>query len=117
MLYLHISLINRESGNQECIESIPFSHFQALRPNETFERDDGYGIIKHLVQLPNEEQLYLSTAFWEESSSLSFLIEDEQDALLDLWAFKPSPTSFDPSLVFKTPKGTSISFMFSSKNH
>jgi len=117
MLFLHASIENQESGNQETLQSIPFKHFQELRPSEPFERNDGYGIIKHPLLLPNSEEIYLSAAFWEHSSSLSFLIENGKDALLDIWVFKPNPASFDPSLVFRTPEGINVSFMFSSKGH
>ena len=36
--------------------------------------------------------------------------------LLNLGAFKPNLEAFDPSVVFRTPNGLDLSFMFSERN-
>jgi len=116
MLYLHASYGNEESGNWERIKAIPLVPFKELYPDEKIQRDDSFGLLREPLELPNGEIIHLGVAFWSANHSISFVIEKCSETLLNIGTFKPKLETFDPSVVFRTPEGLDVSFMFSSNN-
>ena len=115
MLYLHVQFGNQESGNWERIKFIPLVSYENLYPEETFDQNDSYGLLREPLDLPNGEIFFLGVAFCNAGHSLSFVIEKETETLLNISTFKPRLDTFDPSVVFKTPNGVHLSFMFSDQ--
>ncbi len=115
MLYLHVQCGNKESGNWERIKSIPLVSYENLYPEEQFEQNDSFGLLREPLNLPNGETFFLGVAFCNAGHSISFVIEEENETLLNIGTFKPRLDTFDPSVVFKTPNGLHLSFMFSNQ--
>lgn len=116
MLYVHVSYGNEESGNWEGVAVVPLIPYKELYPNEKIQRDDSFGLNKEPIALPNGESISIGVAFWTANNSISFVIEKDEITLLNLGAFKPNLEAFDPSVVFRTPNGLDLSFMFSERN-
>ena len=116
MLYVHASYGNDESGNWESVKVIPLLPYRELYPDEIIQDDDSFGLLREPLKLPNGEVILLGVAFWSANSSITFVVEKGEETLLNIGAFKQKLETFDPSVVFKTPDGLDLSFMFSSVN-
>ncbi|WP_415896258.1 hypothetical protein [Neptuniibacter sp. QD57_21] len=116
MLYVHVSYGNEETGNWEGVEIVPLIPYKELYPEEKVMRDDSFGLNNESVTLPNGETISISVAFWSANNSISFVIVKDDITLLNLGTFKQKLETFDPSVVFRTPGGLDLSFMFSTRN-
>ena len=116
MLYLHVSYANQGTGNWESRKAIPLVPFKDLYPDEKYHSEGSFGLLREPLNLLNGETVFLGVAFCHANNSISFVIESENETLLNIGAFKPRLDTFDPSVVFRTPKGLCLSFMFSNQN-
>lgn len=116
MIYLHASYGNEDSQKWERIGAFPLIPYKDLYPTEEIQGDDGFGLLAEPLHLPNGETMLLSAAFCTENNGISFVIQKGDVTLLNISVFKPRLETFDPSVVFRTPEGLDLSFMFSSRN-
>ncbi|WP_282111334.1 hypothetical protein [Shewanella algicola] len=116
MIFLHASYGNEETEQWENIKVIPLKPNKELFPEQNIENEDGFGLISESLCLPNGEVITLGVAFSSSNLSINFVIQKGECTLLNLGAFKVTLEAFDPSVVFRTPNGLDLSFMFSSVN-
>lgn len=116
MLNVHVSYGNEESGNWEAMKVIALVPYKELYPDQDFNSNDSFGLLREPLELPNGEVILLGVVFWSVNNSISFVIEKDEETLLNIGVFKQTLEAFDPSVVFKTPNGLDLSFMFSSES-
>ena len=117
MLFLHASYGNEKTENWESIKVIPLIPYKDLFPVHNIQQDDkSFGLISEPLNLPNDEVINLGVAFDSSNLSINFVIEQDGCTLLNIGVFKLKLESFDPSVVYKTPNGLDLSFMFNSLN-
>lgn len=114
MINLHISIGNEESGNWESLKVVAYSPDKELYSDPNIS-DENFGIKDEVLVLPSGEELTLGSAFWAANNSINFVIEKDGETLLNIVCFKQKLENFDPSVVFKSPGGSHLSFMFSTK--
>ncbi len=116
MIYLYASYGNEESQKWERIRAFPLIPYKDLYPTEEIQGDDSFGLLAEPLSLPNGETMLLGVAFCTENNSINFVIQKNDVTLLNISVFKPRLETFDPSIVFRTPDGLDLSFIFSSRD-
>jgi len=101
MINLHVSIGNEETEEWESFKTIVLK-----------ESDDSYGIDEKILSLPNGEELKLALIISPSNLGMSFVIKSKEVTLLNIGCFKQSMEGYDPSVVYFTPQGTHLSFMF-----
>lgn len=115
MIYMYVSYGNEESQKWENIGAFPLIPYKDLYPVEKIQCDDSFGLLSKPLSLPNGETILLDAAFVADNNSISFIIQKDGVTLLNIGTFKPRLETFDPSVVFRTPDGLDLSFMFSTR--
>ena len=117
MLFVHVSYGDKQSGQWEELASIPLTPYENLLPAETIQDEcSAFGIDQEPLALPNGEDISISVSFLPANNSLTFIIEKDGLIHLNLGTFKLYKKTFDPSIIFRTPNGLDISFMFCEQN-
>ena len=116
MISVHISYGSEESGNWEQLAVIPLVPYSELYPEIKGNQEGGYGVLKERIKLPKGEVIYIGVAFLAANNSINFILMNETDTLLNIGTFKRDLNSFDPAILFLSPGGTNLQFMFSSKH-
>ncbi|AII48269.1 hypothetical protein KR52_03745 [Synechococcus sp. KORDI-52] len=117
MLFVHVSYGHKESGQWEELASIPLTPYENLLPAETIQDEcSPFGLDQEPLELPNGEAISISVSFLPANNSLSFIIEKDGLTHLNLGTFKPYKETWDPSIIFRTPNGLNLSFMFCEQN-
>ena len=118
MLIVHVSYGNKESGHWVELASIPLTPYKYLLPAETIQDDSStFGLDQEPLTLPNGEAISISVSFLPINNSLTFIIIKDGLTHLNLGTFKPYQETCDPSVIFRTPNGLDLSFMFCEQNN
>lgn len=83
----------------------------SLHPHSFTKPQDLLGLNLELVVLPNGEHLKISVAYSTGNRGVSIRVVSEDRTLLHIGGFKSRETSYDPDVIFLTPKGLHVSLM------
>ncbi|PSB19111.1 hypothetical protein C7B65_12565 [Phormidesmis priestleyi ULC007] len=72
---------------------------------------DVLGLNPESIVLPNGEQLEISAYYSLGNRGISINIVGNDKTLIQVGGFKHSETSYDPSVIFLTPKGLYLSLL------
>lgn len=82
-----------------------------LHPQAMAKPEDVLGLSLESVVLPNGEYLEISASYSPGNRGISINVVSDNKTLVHVSGFKHSETSYDPSVVFLTPKGLHLSLM------
>ncbi len=69
------------------------------------------GLKSQKVILPNDEAIEVSVSYSIINLGISIIVISENQTIINVGGFKSSEMSYDPSIIFLTPKGIHLSLM------
>ncbi len=82
-----------------------------LHPQAMANPEDLLGLSPKSVVLPNGECLEISASYSPGNRGMSINVMSGSKTLVHVGGFKHSETSYDPSVIFLTPKGLHLSLI------
>jgi hypothetical protein len=99
------------SGQWENLCEIELKSLETGDSHPPTEAKNVLGIHLVPVKLPNDEILSIDITYSIDNRGISISVSSEGITLIQVGGFKKQATSYDPNVLFLTPKGLYISIM------
>jgi hypothetical protein len=107
---LYITYGDKSSSQWQKVCELDLKSREGLYPSMA-KSDEVLNLNLEPVFLPNGEKLEISASYSIGNRGMSINVSSENKNLVQLGGFKYSEESYDPNIVFLTPKGLYLSLM------
>jgi hypothetical protein len=110
---LYVTYGDKSSKEWQKVCELDLKPTEGLHPSMA-KPEEVLSLNSESVFLPNGEQLEISASYSVGNRGMSINVFSSNKMLFQLGGFKYSETSYDPNIIFLTPKGLYLSLMMGS---